>query len=105
MILNSLFKRIKKGDGFSHFSAKSWDLMCKIIENMEGVGCRVEKSRGGKFLIVVDGTSSDIPLPDDVSPYTPLAGVPVSVLGKNAAGEIGWVTVTTGFICSEIPVE
>ncbi len=69
MIMPGLFKRIKKGLGFNAFSRSSWNRVCDILENIEGVGCSIIKDETGKnWKVVVDGYQSDIPFPEGVTP-------------------------------------
>ena len=81
-----LFKRLKKGQGFSHFSAGSWNEVLKILQNCQGIGCRIEKGNNGNWFWIVDGTTSDVDFPD-ASPIIKGLGV-----GTEIPGRVVWDT-------------
>ncbi len=77
MILLGWLKRVRAGRGFSAFSASSWDRVCSVLENIEGIGCQIVKEPSGKsWKIVVDGYSSDVAFPEGVSPAWDEAATP-----------------------------
>lgn len=50
--------RLRPKDPLSKLSAESWNRICTVLEELEGVGCRVQKNTSGKgWKIIVDGTS------------------------------------------------
>ena len=58
------FRRIRAGGGTNQFSARDINMVFKILEGLEGIGCRVVKGEGGKWFIVVDGVSTDVEQPE-----------------------------------------
>lgn len=71
--LTGWLKRLRKGDGLKKLSAESWDRVCTVLEELEGVGCRVEKSETGHgWKIIVDGSSDVAPPDGTLAPLTVL---------------------------------
>lgn len=58
------FKRIREGGGTNQISARDINMVFKILEGLEGIGCRVVKGESGKWFIVVDGVSTDVEQPE-----------------------------------------
>ena len=58
------FKRIRAGGGANQISAHDINMVFTILEDLEGIGCRVVKGASGKWFIVVDGVSTDVEQPE-----------------------------------------
>jgi len=58
------FKRIRAGGGANQISAHDINMVFTILEDLEGIGCRVVKGASGKWFIVVDGCSTDTEQPE-----------------------------------------
>ncbi len=67
MRLSGWLGRIRPRDPLARLSARSWDRICNVLETIEGVGCRVQKTLSGHgWKIIVDPAgSSDIAPPVD----------------------------------------
>jgi hypothetical protein len=58
VILHNWLRRFRSGAPLCAFSAQSWNRVANVLESIEGVGCRIEKTENGwGWQIVVDGSS------------------------------------------------
>jgi len=81
MVLNNWIKRLRVGLGTCHISAEGWNRMANALEGIEGVGCRVVKTRSGYgWLIIVDPATPDQPYPDGYPVPQPGASLPVGLV-------------------------
>ena len=94
MILHNWLKRFRKNDGFSGMSAESWGRVCNVLETIEVVGGQLTKTQSGLgWTLVIDGASSDLPLPDDM-PW-PYGGLPD---GTEIWGRVEYDTTNNKFV-------
>lgn len=56
------FKRIRRAIAFAAFPYRSWNRICDILENISGVGCRIEKQskENTHWIINVDPSENDL---------------------------------------------
>jgi hypothetical protein len=58
VILNNWLRRYRAGAALCRFCPRSWNRVANVLESIEGVGCRIEKTENGwGWQIIVDGTS------------------------------------------------
>lgn len=69
MILNNWLRRYRAGAALCRFCPRSWNRIANVLESIEGVGCRIEKTENGWGwqIVVGDGSDAEPPpgFPDD----------------------------------------
>lgn len=69
MILTNWLRRFRAGSPLCRFDPKSWNRVANVLESIEGVGCRIEKTENGWGwqIVVGDGSDAEPPpgFPDD----------------------------------------
>jgi hypothetical protein len=87
VILNNWLRRYRAGAALCRFCPRSWNRIANVLESIEGVGCRIEKTENGwGWQIIVDGNSdggtppAGFGSPFAVAPYS-ASGVEVTVKG------------------------
>jgi hypothetical protein len=65
VILHNWLRRFRSGAPLCAFSARSWNRVANVLESIEGVGCRIEKTENGWGWQIVVGDGSDAELPPD----------------------------------------
>lgn len=88
------FKRIREGGGTNQFSARDINMVFKILEGLEGIGCRVVKGSGGKWFIVVDGVSGDVEQPSGTTTLHESLADAALPNGTEIPGEVYWDSTT-----------
>jgi hypothetical protein len=77
VILNNWLRRFRSGAPLCAFSARSWNRICNVLESIEGVGCRIEKTENGWGWQIVVGDGSDAePPPGFPSGLPDASGLP-----------------------------
>lgn len=110
------FKRIRAGGGTNQISARDINMVFKILEGLEGIGCRVVKGESGKWFIVVDGVSTDVEQPEGTTKGSDPDQFPdgTEIWGKVAYDQINnkfvqykftWNKATKTFVQAETPVD
>lgn len=70
MILDNWLRRFRAGAALCRFDPRSWNRIANVLESIEGVGCRIEKTENGwGWQIIVDGNSDTEPSPGYDTPY------------------------------------
>jgi len=76
MILDNWLRRYRAGAALCRFDPRSWNRIANVLESIEGVGCRIEKTENGWGwqIIVGDGSDTEPPpgmleLPSDGEQY------------------------------------
>jgi hypothetical protein len=59
MILNNWLRRYRAGAALCRFCPRSWNRIANVLESIEGVGCRIEKTENGWGWQIVVGDGSD----------------------------------------------
>lgn len=68
MILDNWLRRYRAHSPLCRFDPQSWNRIANVLESIEGVGCRIEKTENGwGWQIIVDGNSDTEPPPDSKS--------------------------------------
>jgi hypothetical protein len=63
VILNNWLRRYRAGAALCRFCPRSWNRIANVLESIEGVGCRIEKTENGWGWQIVVGDGSDTETP------------------------------------------
>ena len=78
MIITNWLRRFSAGSPLCRFDPKSWNRVCNVLEELEGIGCRIEKSETGHGWKIIVGDGSDA---------EPPPGVPELITSPTDSGE------------------
>ena len=76
MILGNWLRRFRAGAALCRFDPRSWNRVANVLESIEGVGCRIEKTENGWGWQIIVGDGSDTPLPEGFPSGLPSGGYP-----------------------------
>ena len=78
MILDNWLRRYRAGAALCRFDPRSWNRVANVLESIEGVGCRIEKTENGWGWQIIIGDGSDTEPPLDMQGATARLGCSVS---------------------------
>lgn len=93
MILDNWLRRYRAHSPLCRFHPQSWNRICNVLEGIEGVGCRIQKTENGHGWLIIVGDGSDTTLPEGFpsgGAGLPYGGEEYQVLQRDGDGAAIW---------------